>query len=65
MTLWPVGDCRGDGLCDGFMDRGVASVDGPGSGNVSAVARGVFVSTGGFTREAEHEADRAGIPMRL
>ena len=27
--------------------------------------RGVFVSTGGFTREARYEADRAAIPVRL
>ena len=27
--------------------------------------RGLFVSTGGFTREARYEADRAAIPLRL
>ncbi len=27
--------------------------------------RGIFVSSGGFTREAQYEADRAAIPVRL
>lgn len=27
--------------------------------------RGIFVSTGGFTREARYEADRSNIPVTL
>ena len=27
--------------------------------------RGIYVSTGGFTKEARYEADRANVPMRL
>lgn len=27
--------------------------------------RGLYVSTGGFTREARYEADRSNIPIRL
>lgn len=27
--------------------------------------RGLYVSTGGFTKEARYEADRANVPIRL
>lgn len=27
--------------------------------------RGLYVSAGGFTKEARHEADRADVPIRL
>ena len=27
--------------------------------------RGLYVSTGGFTKEARYEADRADVPIRL
>ena len=46
------------GKADTAMLRGFLGGRGPGD-------RGVFVSTGGFTCEAEYEADRAAIPMRL
>lgn len=34
-------------------------------GGLRAGDRGLYVSTGGFTKEARYEADRANIPMRL
>ncbi len=32
---------------------------------VRAGDRGLYVSTGGFTKEARYEADRANVPVRL
>lgn len=41
----------------------------PASGRSSAGCvprdRGLYVSTGGFTREARYEADRSNVPVRL
>ena len=34
-------------------------------GGLRAGDRGLYVSTGGFTKEARYEADRANVPMRL
>lgn len=34
-------------------------------GGLRASDRGLYVSTGGFTKEARYEADRANIPVRL
>ena len=34
-------------------------------GGLRANDRGLYVSTGGFTREARYEADRSNVPMRL
>ncbi len=34
-------------------------------GGLRAGDRGLYVSTGGFTREARYEADRANVPIRL
>lgn len=34
-------------------------------GGLRATDRGLYVSTGGFTREARYEADRSNIPIRL
>lgn len=34
-------------------------------GGLRPTDRGLFVSTGGFTREARYEADRSNIPVRL
>lgn len=34
-------------------------------GGLHATDRGLYVSTGGFTREARYEAQRANIPLRL
>ena len=34
-------------------------------GGLRAGDRGLYVSTGGFTREARYEADRANVPVRL
>lgn len=34
-------------------------------GGLRQTDRGLFVSTGGFTREARYEADRSNIPLRL
>ena len=34
-------------------------------GGLRAGDRGLYVSTGGFTKEARYEADRATIPIRL
>ena len=34
-------------------------------GGLRAGDRGFYVSTGGFTKEARYEADRANVPMRL
>ncbi|MDO4437314.1 MAG: restriction endonuclease [Coriobacteriaceae bacterium] len=34
-------------------------------GGLRAGDRGLYVSTGGFTKEARYEADRANIPVRL
>lgn len=34
-------------------------------GGLRAGYRGLYVSTGGFTKEARYEADRANVPMRL
>ena len=34
-------------------------------GGLRAGDRGLYVSTGGFTKEARYEADRANVPIRL
>lgn len=34
-------------------------------GGLCAADRGLYVSTGGFTREARYEADRSNVPVRL
>ena len=34
-------------------------------GGLRAGDRGLYVSTGGFTKEARYEADRANVPVRL
>lgn len=34
-------------------------------GGLRAADRGLYVSTGGFTREARYEADRSNVPVRL
>lgn len=34
-------------------------------GGLRQTDRGLFVSTGGFTREARYEADRSNVPLRL
>ena len=34
-------------------------------GGLRAGDRGLYVSTGGFTKEARYEADRAIVPVRL
>ena len=34
-------------------------------GGLRAGDRGLYVSTGGFTKEARYEADRATVPVRL
>lgn len=34
-------------------------------GGFRAGDRGLYVSTGGFTKEARYEADRANVPVRL
>ncbi|MFR3274542.1 MAG: restriction endonuclease [Collinsella phocaeensis] len=34
-------------------------------GGLRAGERGLYVSTGGFTKEARYEADRANVPVRL
>lgn len=34
-------------------------------GGLRATDRGLYVSTGGFTREARYEAARSNIPIRL
>lgn len=34
-------------------------------GGLSAGDKGIYLSTGGFTKEARYEADRSAIPMKL
>lgn len=34
-------------------------------GGLRASDRGLYVSTGGFTKEARYEADRSSVPVKL
>lgn len=53
-----VSECKG--LLGRILERHSRSSHSPLAPN-----RGLYVSTGGFTKEARYEADRADVPIRL